>query len=619
MAGSLIIGAVGGLASSAIGSYVSTLLSPSLAALGYKVWADQPILLPEPSLVINAWQRGLLGEVNGQGARNAEIALRPLGIDVNGSTQSGKLWQRAVDAALDSPGAADIVGGWLRGTVSDDKYVDLLTRSGTKSKLWEPLYESMRSQLSPAMLDIARNRDIVTADEYTKLLRQYGGYSDSTLSLIDKLREQIPPISDILRFSHKEAFQPEVANELRYYDEYPSYAEKWMRANGVYGGPGFKIKRDGQEVEATWLDLYNAAEWQPPSPTQVYTFQQRIRENNIQRFRQRWPDVVPWSDKQTNQWLRIADYPPGVRDYLSIVSYRTLDKIALARAWQYGIITDREQLIQGYEDQGYARDDAETQAKITVARVGKTSDPEAKGLRNQVYAAYKVGAISKDDARARALQTYGDAANEPATARNVDTALSRIDISLQVDLVKRAIAALRQDYLEGAITLGEAQEQLTQMGIDPSRIQQYLSSWAIDLTRPRRVESSSKVIDWYKRGLVSGDEAAQRLRRLGWAEPEVFLQIASADQDLAKARAAEQVRQARTQEQRAKAMHAAADHARTHRQWAVQELMRHSSPTQMRQWWAKGLIDEGDIRGRLNAMEWPGQDIDRWVEQWRPA
>jgi hypothetical protein len=228
--------------------------------------------------------------------------------------------------------------------------------------------------------------------------------------------------------------------------------------------------------------------------------------------------------------------------------------------------------------------------------------------RKDTASLYQVGVIARDAA-------YQQLVNLEVREDNAQLWLEAIDLETRDKLIRRAVTALRQSYLLGAVTTAQALDALNAMGIKSPRAEEYARSWQLDLTHARRVAGTQTIVDWLLRGLISEDDARNRLHNLGWSDADVALHMFAASQDADKARNREAMQQAHTEQQRAKAAEAELRRIRAENDRARAELMRESSPTLMRRWYKADLIDKQTIDNRLSFLGWDVDNRQRFLAE----
>lgn len=483
------------------------------------------------------------------------------------------------------------------------------------AKMWDKTAELLREQIPPGQILELANRKIITPTESGQLLTRYGGYSARNKELINRLRHQLPPISDVIRFAVKESFDEKVVNDLGYDNDFPAVLEAFASAQG-YGLPSAASDDPAlANYNISIPKLYWRSHWYPISPTQSYEMLHRIRKPFF-AIRDGQPVELPaFTTDDVRRWLKISDYPPGIRDYLIQISYRPIGRIDIRRMVRVGFWTDRERILDAYKDLGYNETNSNELADYTILTEQKSEKgPQAK-LRKAIGDSYDLGLIDRLQAYEQIISTYPDGVAPDKRAIEAQQILNHLDYDRKRKLISRAVTALRNDYLEGAVNREEARNQLLTMGIIDARVNDYLAAWSLDLTRSRRVASTDKVLEWFRRGLISFDDAKKRLTNIGWAEPDMFLFIESAEQDLEKARIAAEIRQARHGDSAARIAAAAAQRAKAADSEARANLMRQSSPAQMKRWYNRDLLSKDEIDTRLTQLGWAEDNRQRFLAE----
>jgi hypothetical protein len=533
------------------------------------------------------------------------------------NTFQGGLWEQVLEAHASMPSIDAVMSAWAHGLLSDAQWRRGIERAGGYPDTWQRFLPAYYAVPSVGDLVVARNRGLLTPQQFEQQLRRHGFVLPSDGALIDALREQIPPISDLLRFSHKEAMQPELANELGFYNEYPYNLEPWLAAQGMFGGPGFTVRRDGREVQATWLDLYNAAEWQPISPGQAYTMLHRIRPDNVEKFRRVGLDVQPFTTADVEKWLRIGDYPQPIRPYLIATAYATNRLVDIRNALMLGV-RGPEWALGQFLDRGLHPDDAQFAVDLAVRqneekRAGSVRAAE-KAVWGQAIAAIRAAYGSGMLDRGAAVNQLIEAGMNPAAA---DTAANVEDAKAFTKLVQSAVRAVRRDYLGGALTAQEADAALQVAGMQPGPRQRMLNAWSVELGHARRVASTQQVRDWYLEGLLTLEEGQRRLRNLGWGEPDVQLHLNSFALKGAQARAKQAAAAQQSQRKQAADLEKLQKQLLAERE-KVQATLRRLSPTsKLQAWYVKGIISEDFFRRRMLSMGYDEGSTNQHFEEAR--
>lgn len=569
--------------------------------------------LADAGLCSWGWQRGMIGDKDAR-----EILLRQgiafAGEDPGGiSTIHGLSWWVLQESLRPLPEPRELIELQERGLISDRLFNFWWARTGARGQAWSGTREALKYRFSPGQVVEARNRLLIAGQkEFEKHLKGIGIVGSEELGLMNRLRWQMPPITDVIRFAVKEAFDEDVVKALGYDDDYPAQLEPYAQAVGVRlpsdasDDPAFK------DASVSIPKLYWRSHWQPISPGQSYTMLHRIRRDGAYDLGGgKTVDLKKFTVDDVRRWLRVSDYPPAIRDYLAAISYRTLTRVDVRRMFDTGVLT-KDEVKEAYLDAGYNDANAQRLADFTEQlklKKDKGADTWVKAekakTRKAALDGYEAGALSRPVVRT-VLE------NDGATGEDAEYILDGIELRLRVTLVRKAVQAIRRDFLSGALTAGEAQANLGVASVERERAEQLVRAWQAELNYPRRVASTKEVLEWLERGLIQWEAARQRLINLGWSDPDTFLWLSEVGQDLDKARLADQMRAARTEQQRAKAVEQAARRQRSEHEHLRSELERVSSPSRMKSWLKKGAIADETIRRRLRLIDWNEDDIERW-------
>jgi hypothetical protein len=179
----------------------------------------------------------------------------------------------------------------------------------------------------------------------------------------------------------------------------------------------------------------------------------------------------------------------------------------------------------------------------------------------------------------------------------------------------RSIKAIRQQALTGQMAMADARATLLTIGLQGTRVDEYISDWTLDLSGRRKLLSAGYNLKAAADGLLSLDDLVARLRNLNYYDADISLflgelQITLAGR-LAKAAAAAEhaAEKSRRQAERvARQLQQAAAQARA-------ALARHGTPEKLKKWFCEGTITETEVRDRLHFLLWPDADIDRLLAE----
>lgn len=377
---------------------------------------------------------------------------------------------------------ADLV---TRGLVSPEVAAAEARRSGIAEERFAWIVEQARTRPAVGEILELRNRREITDDQALEHLQRLG-YSPEDARLLLGLRVRVVPPTDVIRFAVREVFSPELRARLQLDADFPEDALPRFERAGI--------------SEADARD-YWAAHWDLPSPTQGYEMLHR--------------GLI--SEQELDDLLRALDYSPAWRDKLAAISYRVPTRVDLRRMYRAGVI-DRDRVYRGYLDLGYAPDDARALTEFAVA---EAVEEDRQPTASEVVTAYEARLIDQREAE-EMLTALGYAPE----ARELKLALA--DARRERRFRELAISRVRSLFVGHRIDEAEAQTTLDRLGVPPSEKADLLEVWRLERAANVATLTASQVAGAARRGLLSPEEALERLQRLGYdrADAEIILGLA---------------------------------------------------------------------------------------------
>lgn len=674
------------IGSAALGTTVSSianaLLGPKLDRISYDAYRNDMTRLPDPHAILSAHNAGLISK-KATASLLANFGCKWTPID-NESLLDERSWAWTVVSRmmLKVPSPETVLQGLTHHLLDNDTADILVRRAGADERQWDWVKNLSYSVPSPELATSAyareaidtgrwnsmvqragghegkwvnaipayysapsisealslRNRQIIDDDGMDRLLRRNGLGIESERNLIKRLRFTIPSISDLITMQVREAFDPVLANALQLYDEAPKDIIPYLEAQGLNwpvekpGGAGFFTGNvDGVERNLNWPDMYWAMHWRPISPEQAFRMYHLLRPERIKRYTDRGMDVKEFSLTDLRRWLRIQDFPKGVRDYVAAINFTPLrlvdiraairlDVAATAQAREGGVADpppgpDRDAFtrswaINQFLDRGVHRQDAETQVDIVLAQErarrtaavrNMTANTLARFLKNTVEE-YRTGILD----RTRAENVLRAAGLDDGA---IKLALDTVDFEVKRTNTTAAIRLVRSRYMDGIITINGAQAELAQIGVVPNRSSDYLQHWTVLRSGRHRLATTAKIQQLAREGLLTPQDARDRLDNLGWSNADILLllqevQIAVNKTAVAQVQAAQRAAkaQARELERLARLVQQQLENIRAN-------LRRISPMPKLQKWLKEGLISSAFFESRASAMGYPPNEI----------
>lgn len=238
-----------------------------------------------------------------------------------------------------------------RGIISEEEFLEVMKKHGYSETWAKRIYESYRRLITSEALLVLKWRGEISEEEFEEY-RQKLGWSKEDWEKFEKAHRYFPSPSDLIRFSVREVWRPEVVAKYGYDQEFPEQFKKEAAKVGM------------SEEVAKW---YWRAHWELPSLTQGYEMLARLAPDVVDFFKERYkkmgldPEKIKTDLDTLRDLIRIHDIAPYWRDRLIAISYPPLPRVDIRRIYELALITDDE-LYYRLRDYGYSPKDAELMA-----------------------------------------------------------------------------------------------------------------------------------------------------------------------------------------------------------------------------------------------------------------
>ena len=533
----------------------------------------------------------------------------------------GWLPENAVERALEAHGIWINVTNTHNPRIEDDGSVK-------QAALWNQVYWSHQEMPAPEQALALRNRGILSDGQLGFVLQSHGFYTNTTREAVAHLRYEVPGPSDLVRFSVRHVFEPDLIKQLGYNDEYKPFLDIFHATQGltypiVGTNAAFDVKGMGEGYELaagelehayfqhglnvpTWAQCYWWAHWILPSPTQGYEMYFRLRPDRDRKFDPPFAKELNFDLESLNLLLRANDYPPYYRPSLAAIAHR-IPGIRFLRQLRATDVYTFDDVRELFLRMGYSPYDAQTLAvsveKNDRAQRRRSVESQARG---QISRYWEIGIIDKAEVL-RLLQFRGMTADEAQEAADLG------DLDLSAKRAQGVIAQIKRAFVKGSINCEEAAKTLRQFGLTEDRIALYCEEWQLELKATHREISADKAVRWACRGIISLADLATRLTNLGYDAEDargLVLEAQMCSLDRAARAAAEQVRERERSQRRLKQVQRDAQQVLRE---ARRQLASHGSPAQLRKWFCEGHVGSTELYTRLRYLGWPDIDITRLI------
>lgn len=461
-------------------------------------------------------------------------------------------------------------------------------------------------------LAMAKLRGIITNEQFNQML-YYAGYTDPALreAYAQVMTNEIPSVSDLIQMGIKDAWDSDVVNTLGYDQDFPEPLQRYLEMQGLFNSK-LIIGSDGTEYPPTsWAKLHWRAHWRNVAPGNWFDMFRQNSQRRINQMPAPLNQINVTTLEDIRRGLKIADYPPAIRDQIAALAFRPLPVRYISRLGQNHQITVQT-AEQMYGELGFLPQDAHTFALADRQNeaVAYRRSNRAR-LRTCILAKFETGILSAQDAQA-ALQDTG---LPPHTSEEAVTTAACVRA---VKGVRQVIASIRSKYLRGFIDAIQAKEQLALVQVTPDMQDDYLTLWTAQNTPARKEFTTQKIVSYAELGIIPVKQALIRLQNLGWNNADLLLLAARINMGIAQAQSRAEKALERAQSQQAAALQRAANHAKALHRQAVAALRRAEPLGILKKGLQAGQISVPTFETRLLAQEYSPEAIAVLVKNYAP-
>lgn len=532
---------------------------------------------------------------------------------------TGQIDERSMQEALLRLGISVTVAG-------DPQFGTALGAQAWIQELWNQHYFAQQHIPTPQESFVLTNRGLFSEANLDRMLERNGFADIGLRQKLANLRYEVPGSSDLVRFSVRHVFEPDLIKELGYNDEFRPILDYWHRTQGLnyplFSGPFREsIAKFESELglvpgsflgsyesvglkDPTWAQAYWWSHWVLPSPSQAYEMYFRFRPGRDRTFDPPFARGLDFGLNDLNLLLRANDYPPRFRPLLAAIAHR-IPGIRFLRQLRSTEVFTQENVKELLLRQGYSDGDAAILAQSVELNERnarrKTIEQQAKGQ----LARYWEQGIIDDDTYRDLLIKHG---MQPDDARDT-LELARLD--LESKRVVKITEFVRRQFLSGGLDNIQALQQLHEVGVLEPRASQFVEDWSLEIKAKHKQVAAGKLVQWACKGLITVPDLQRRLLNLGYLAPDIAGIIGEAElcqAGLAAKAARQQAAQERQSERSLVQQQKTAAQAIA---TARRQLASHGSPSQLRKWFCAGHVGAAEVYSRLRFLGWPDIDITR--------
>lgn len=548
------------------------------------------------------------------------------------------------------PDPATATEAWKQSLITDASYQEIMSFNGItiafdKSKSYQAkgdfnkfewlssIWDQVKLAATPFLSIIEaitlNRRGVLSDKELTQTFMRHGWKKEEHWDQLKAFGNEIPGPADLVHFVLRHGFEPSViaANQLSL--EFPQSARDWFAKQGLNYEFPITDPFTNETVNTTWADMYWQTHWIPISPTQAFQMLQRLRPNRIANFSDQFPGITAFTLTDVNRWLRINDFPPGIRTQLAAMSYNVLTRRDVTSMYQLDIM-DYNEVKEQYQDMGYNLKSATQLADLAKAKKVASKNKDNKVvLHNAAKKLYLGGVIDLDTFKIQYYRStfkdkdelgifdLGDKNYQLGQANDdveTTTAADSLVLERQLAVVNRMVASYKRAYLRGQMTADQISGKLNQLGLQNDHILSLFQEWDLLFSTHHKEVSAATVLQWAKDGIISVGEADIRLSNLGYSVADALNMTATVNQYFGEQKVKQSVKDAKTVEQQQKALIDQQKKLAAQQAKARADLAKYATPPQLVKWYAAGNIGLPEMTERLSVILTNSADIAKWIK-----
>jgi len=448
--------------------------------------------IPSPSDAIDLYIKGLIDD----------FTLRDI-LKMHGIADN---WiDKLISATYKLPTPELIRSLWRKKLLSTDQAFKMLKLNGLDHLTASLFLADAFNYLNPSDLIQAWLRGLISEDKLYTDLKRYG-YLDDDIEVIKQLAYIIPPVSDIIRFAVREAFNPVAIEKFQLLSEFPEEFAKWAEKQGL---------------SKYWAERYWIAHWDLPSLTEGFEMFHRTIDNPIDDN----ADVIksPFGGvkynvigKRTLELLiKSQDISPFWRDKLIQIAYAPLTRVDLRRAYDLGVI-DENGVYFGYRDLGYNDQNARILTEFTILEV--ISEERTK-VRNEAIQLYIDGVFTEEELRS-VLQSLRY--NE----KTIEILIEYAKFRKARKRIEGLIKSFKRMYMRGELDDDEARDILVRNGIELEDAIRIVEDWKYEKEANEKVLTKEEIKEALRKKIITPEEGRKYLRKLGYNDDVIDILFA---------------------------------------------------------------------------------------------
>lgn len=218
-------------------------------------------------------------------------------------------------------------------------------------------------------------------------------------------------------------------------------------------------------------------------------------------------------ESQLAELLKALDLAPVWRDRVQAISYAPFTRVDIRRMHALGILS-RDDVVRAHKEIGYDDEKAELLTQF-VEQLNSGDDAADETTlrdltRSQIVGFYEDGVFDESTARLL-LQNAGLSATVAALF------LAQSDLERERRDRREQQAVIIDSFKAGNLTFDEANDRLAALGLESTELQRARLRLEREAERATQSPSRAELDKFLAAGIITGDEYVEQLRRAGWS------------------------------------------------------------------------------------------------------
>jgi len=394
-----------------------------------------------------------------------------------------------------------------RGIIKEDDFNGLMAQWGFDYNRRHNLYKLAEVMLDADTLLTLKWRgeitEVVFNDKMSKI-----GFVEETRKFYEKSRKFLPSVGDLIRFSVRDVYYPEVIAKYGMDKEFPAKFTEEAAMQGM----------SEERAKQFWV-----SHWVLPALGDVMTMLHRLSPDYVDAHPNEFTEMglstegVKTDLATVKEIIKRHDVEPYWRERLVAITYEPYTRVDVRRMYELGVLT-KDDVYWNYRQLGYNHEKA---TKLTEWTEKYYSRTDSKTVTKQKEATYS---MLKQFYDYRFIDDVGFEGGLQDLDYDAETAhLIRLVTDAETSLRLRIEEAMPHvyKYQAGQMTQADLHDKLTQIGLPETVVVALMTKAEVKRAEQVKLLTMTQLISLWLEGIRTKDEVEAYLTRMGYEAKDV--------------------------------------------------------------------------------------------------